>query len=68
MTSCQENKYFLAGRPDPKAKYQWMHTHPPIFNMIQYILELAGTSEIMQAKILSFYCKETEAWELTTIF
>lgn len=47
MTGCQENKYFLAGRPDPKAKYQWMHTHPPTFNMIQYILELAGTLEIM---------------------
>ena len=47
MTSCQENKYFLAGRPDPKAKYQWMHTHPPIFNMIQWILALAGTLEIM---------------------
>lgn len=47
MTGCQENKYFLAGRPDPKAKYQCMHTHPPTFNMIQYILESAGTSEIM---------------------
>lgn len=47
VTSCQENKYFLADRPDPKAKYQWMHTHPPIFNMTQWILALAGTLEIM---------------------
>lgn len=47
MTSCQENNYFLAGRPDPKAKNQWTHTHPAIFNMIQSILELAKTLEIM---------------------
>lgn len=25
ITSCQENKYFLAGRPDPKAKHRRMY-------------------------------------------
>lgn len=63
MTSCQKNNYFLAGRPGPKAKYQWMHTHPPIFN----ILELAKLYRDHIAKIPLFYFKETEEWKLTSI-
>lgn len=47
MTSCQENKNFLAERPDSKAKYWWMDTPSPIFNMIQWISALARLLEIM---------------------
>lgn len=47
MTSCQENKNFLAERPDSKAKYWWMDTQSPIFNMIQWISALARILEIM---------------------